>query len=108
MTTTIAPVQKSIPISDSKTIPPAAIVTEIFAGILIALASGFYPVLAGEAPFTHDPAPGERPIRIGRLELMTAVLFDVGVFLLVTGALVALIHLLAQPPEESEVEEAGR
>lgn len=79
------------------------------AGILIALASGFYPVLSGEAPFTHDPAPGERPIRIGRLELMTAVLFDVGVFLLVTGALLSLLHLLAQPPElEDRDEEPAR
>jgi hypothetical protein len=30
---------------------------------------------------------------------MTPVLFDVGVFLLVAGALIALIHHLAEPPE---------
>lgn len=70
------------------------------AGLLVALGSGFFSVLAGRAPFTHEPAVGARPIHIGRLELMTAVLFDVGVFLLVAGALIALIHHLAEPAEE--------
>lgn len=79
------------------------------AGLLIALASGFFSVLLGRAPFTHEPAVGARPIHIGRLELMTAVSFDVGVFLLVGGALIALVHHLAEPPElEAEAEaEAG-
>lgn len=71
-------------------------------GMLIALASGFFPVAAGEPVFSHEPAPGDRVIHVGRLELMTSVLFDVGVFLLVAGALVSLIHHLAQPPEEEE------
>jgi len=78
------------------------------AGLLVALSSGFFAVLSGGAPFTHEPAVGERPVRIGRLELMTAVSFDVGVFLLVAGGLVALIHHLAEPPEldpELELEE---
>jgi multicomponent Na+:H+ antiporter subunit B len=33
--------------------------------------------------------------KIGTLELTTAVAFDVGVFLLVAGALVTLIHQLS-------------
>lgn len=69
------------------------------AGILIALASGFFPLLGGEAMFSHQPPPGEEPIHIGTLELMTPVLFDIGVFLLVAGGLTALIHHLAEPPE---------
>lgn len=72
------------------------------AGLLIALASGFFPLLFGDPLFSHEPGPGERPIHIGRLELMTPVLFDVGVFLLVAGALIALIHHLAEPPELEE------
>lgn len=83
------------------------------AGLLIALGSGFFSVLSGRAPFTHEPAVGARPVHLGRLELMTAVLFDVGVFLLVAGALTALVHHLAEPPEleaeaEAEGEEAAR
>lgn len=77
------------------------------AGILIALASGFFPLLYGDAVFTHAPAHGDRVVHVGRLELMTPVLFDVGVFLLVAGALIALIHHLAEPPElEAEAEAA--
>jgi multicomponent Na+:H+ antiporter subunit B len=34
-------------------------------------------------------------VKIGTLELITAVLFDVGLFLLVAGALIALLHHLA-------------
>jgi multisubunit Na+/H+ antiporter MnhB subunit len=65
------------------------------AGLLIALLAGFGGVAFGYPPFTHFPAPGADVIRIGRLELMSAVLFDLGVLLLVTGSLVNLIHHLA-------------
>jgi len=70
------------------------------AGILVALAAGFFPLLGGDPPFSHQPPPGEKPVEIGTLELMTPVLFDVGVFMLVAGALIALLHLLAAPPPE--------
>ena len=69
------------------------------AGILIALASGFFPLLFGEPLFSHLPDAGEEPFHIGTLELMTPVLFDVGVFLLVAVSLVALVDHLAAPPE---------
>lgn len=79
------------------------------AGILISLASGFFPLVTGGPIFSHQPPPGETPIHIGTLELMTPVLFDVGVFLLVAGGLIALIHHLAEPPEPvTEIEGSGR
>jgi multisubunit Na+/H+ antiporter MnhB subunit len=65
-------------------------------GLLIALADGFLPVLAGDPPFTHRPGPGEEVVKIGTLELISAVVFDIGVFLLVCGALVTLVHQLAR------------
>jgi len=71
-------------------------------GLLLALAVGFAPVLAGEPPFTHHPGPGEHVVKIGTLELLTAVLFDIGVFLLVCGMLVTLIHHLARLVEEAD------
>lgn len=78
-------------------------------GILVALASGFFPLLTGGAIFSHQPTPGEEPIHIGTLELMTPVLFDIGVFLLVAGGLIGLIHHLAAPPEpDSEKGVRGR
>jgi multicomponent Na+:H+ antiporter subunit B len=72
-------------------------------GLLLALAVGFFPVAAGDPPFTHEPAPGAHVVKLGTLELMTAVVFDIGVFLLVCGVLVTLVYHLARL-----VEGAGR
>jgi multisubunit Na+/H+ antiporter MnhB subunit len=66
------------------------------AGLLLALAVGFLPVAAGDPPFTHEPGPGEHVIKLGTLELISAVAFDIGVFLLVCGMLVTLVHHLAR------------
>ena len=65
-------------------------------GLLLALAVGFLPVAAGDPPFTHRPAPGEDVVKLGTLELISAVAFDIGVFLLVCGALVTVVHQLAR------------
>jgi hypothetical protein len=64
-------------------------------GLLIALAFGFASVAFGHPPFTHLPLPGEDVLRIGTLELTTAIGFDVGLFLLVLGSLVELIRHLS-------------
>jgi len=61
---------------------------------------GFFPVLLGEPPLTHYPRAGDAVVHIGTLELTTAVAFDVGVFLLVAGSLVELIHQLTRLVEE--------
>jgi multicomponent Na+:H+ antiporter subunit B len=65
-------------------------------GLLTALLVGFFGVALGDPPFTHAPGPGEDVVKIGTLELITAVAFDVGLFLLVAAALVVLIHNLAR------------
>ena len=70
-------------------------------GLLLALAVGFLPVAAGDPPFTHRPGPGADVVKLGTLELISAVAFDVGVFLLVCGVLVTLVHQLARLVEES-------
>lgn len=64
-------------------------------GLLVALAVTFIPALAGRAPLEHAPAPGGEVVHLGSLELLTAVAFDVGVFALVLGMVVATIHLIA-------------
>ena len=71
-------------------------------GLLLALAVGFLPVVAGEPPFTHHPGPGAHVIKIGTLELISAMAFDIGVFLLVCGVLVTLVHHLARLVEGSD------
>ena len=71
-------------------------------GLLIALAVGFFGVALGDPPFTHLPGPGEDVVKIGTLELITAVAFDLGLFMLVTAALVILIHNLAALVAEAD------
>ncbi|MFP5363288.1 MAG: MnhB domain-containing protein [Thermoleophilia bacterium] len=53
------------------------------------------PLLFGGAPLEHWPAAEQEPVHIGSLELITAVAFDVGVFLLVLGCAVTIINALA-------------
>ena len=57
----------------------------VFLGLLIALLTAFVPAIRGQALFTHSPPAGEEVIHFGTLELITAVAFDVGVFLIVFG-----------------------
>jgi multisubunit Na+/H+ antiporter MnhB subunit len=80
------------------------------AGLFLALASGFFPLVLGEPPVSHRPGPGASVTRFGMLELFTPLAFDVGVFLLVVGVLTVLTHQLGHPddtpPPETE-EDAG-
>ncbi len=76
------------------------------AGLLLALGVAFAPVALGRPPLTHAPGPGEDVIYVGSLELITPVLFDVGVFLLVVGAVVAAVRLLALADVEQAEAEA--
>jgi len=71
------------------------------AGLAVAVLVLAVPLALGGAPLEHWPPPGEEVVRIGSLELVTAVLFDVGVFGLVLGAAVAIIDVLAAPGEEA-------
>ena len=77
------------------------------AGLLIAFAFGFVGLLFGEPPFTHHPLPGEDVTKIGTLELTTAVGFDVGLFLLVSGSLVGLIRTLTTQLADDDEGDGG-
>jgi multicomponent Na+:H+ antiporter subunit B len=69
-------------------------------GLLLALASGFFPLLLGEPPLSHRPAPGEHVVKVGALELFTPLLLDIGVFLLVVSVLTVLLHVMAGVEDE--------
>jgi multisubunit Na+/H+ antiporter MnhB subunit len=71
-------------------------------GLLLALGGGFFPLLRGEPPLSHRPAPGQDVVTIGTLELFTPLVLDIGVFLLVVGVLAVLLHHLAAPEDEAE------
>lgn len=65
-------------------------------GLALSLAVAFVPVLGGADVLTHWPGPGEHVVHLGTLELITAVLFDVGVFLIVFGFGVGVIGTIAR------------
>ena len=67
-----------------------------FSGLLLALGTTFIPLLFGQAPLTHWPPSSVTPIHIGSIELMTAVLFDIGVFALVLGFGVGVLTNIAR------------
>jgi multisubunit Na+/H+ antiporter MnhB subunit len=69
------------------------------AGLGLAVLILVVPFAAGGAVLEHWPPPGQEPVHVGSLELITAVAFDIGVFLLVLGASVAIIDALADPGE---------
>ena len=73
--------------------------TVAFAGLAIALAVAFAPVLRGEPIMTHAPPPGASVVHLGTVELITAVVFDVGVFLLVFGFVVSILESVARVGE---------
>ena len=65
-------------------------------GLGMALAVTFIPVLRSEPILTHWPSPEAPVVHLGTVEVMTAFVFDVGVFLLVLGFAVTTMSLLAR------------
>lgn len=63
-------------------------------GLLFALLLLLAPTFFGIAPVTHFPRPGEEVIKLGALEMHTALGFDGGVGLLIYGVLVGTFDQL--------------
>ena len=75
-------------------------------GLLLSLLVAIVPLVLGEPVLTHYPRPGGKVIYLGTLELITPVLFDVGIFLLVFGFVVGTVSAFARTISE-EREYAG-
>ena len=73
-----------------------------FAGLLVALGVAAAPLFLGEPVLTHFPRAGTEPIHLGTVEVMTAVLFDLGVFLLIFGFAVGLVTYFARAISQRE------
>ncbi|WP_232283709.1 MnhB domain-containing protein [Saccharomonospora cyanea] len=67
----------------------------VLGGLLLALATAFFPLALGEPPLSHRPGPGESVTTVGTLELFTPLAYDVAILLLVVGVLTTMLHLLA-------------
>jgi multicomponent Na+:H+ antiporter subunit B len=72
------------------------------AGLAIALLVAFAPLLFGDPPLSHVPAPDAEVVKVGSLELTSAFAFDVGVFLLVVGAVAGILGALQRDTEAQE------
>ncbi|CAN5444020.1 monovalent cation/H+ antiporter subunit A [soil metagenome] len=85
-------------------LPPTKMATALaFSGLAIALAVAVVPAFLGDAPLTHYPAPGASVVYLGTLEIITAVLFDIGIAILVLGVLTGILSAFthATPAAES-------
>ena len=65
-------------------------------GLAVALACTFLPVLRGLPLLTHWPPADAKVLHFGSLEILTAFVFDVGVFLLVVGFTVTGLALVGR------------
>ena len=65
-------------------------------GLALALSVTLLPLLQGSPILTHWPPPNAPVIHLGRVELITAFVFDIGVFLLVLGFAVTGLTLVAR------------
>ena len=79
-----------------KLLPLRGIGYGAFVGLLVTLAVAFRPLLFGEPLMTHWPPPEGHVIHVGTLEIITAVAFDIGIFLLVVGYGTGTISLVAR------------
>lgn len=66
------------------------------AGLVLALTVVFAPVLLGAPPVTHWPPPDAPVLHVGALKLHTAVVFDLGIFLVVLGFTVTVVRAIAR------------
>jgi hypothetical protein len=66
----------------------------------------FSPLLVGDPVMTHWPRAGEPVIHFGTLELLTAVLFDIAVFLIVFGFSVGTLATIARAQRRLAREQA--
>ncbi len=73
-----------------------------FVGLLVALLVAAAPLFLGDPVLTHYPRPGQDVVYLGTVELITPVLFDVGVFLLVLGFVVGSVNLIARAIADEE------
>lgn len=73
-------------------------------GLALALACTFLPVLRGLPLLTHWPPPDAKVLHFGTVEILTAVAFDVGVFLLVLGFTVTALALVSRAESREQLQ----
>ncbi len=65
-------------------------------GLALSFGVTLAPLLQGQPLLTHWPPPDAPVLHLGRVELITAFAFDIGVFFLVVGFTVTSLSLVAR------------
>jgi multisubunit Na+/H+ antiporter MnhB subunit len=73
-------------------------------GLALALVCTFLPVLRGLPLLTHWPPPDAKVLHFGTVEILTAVAFDIGVFLLVVGFTVTALALVSRAESREQLQ----
>jgi multicomponent Na+:H+ antiporter subunit A len=75
-------------------------------GLVIALASGIVPMLAGQPFLDSGVIERELPL-FGSVKLVTVLFFDIGVYLIVVGLVLSVLRVLGEDalPEEEQADE---
>lgn len=68
----------------------------VVVGLALAILAGLGPVLLGDPAFTLYPQPASGAASLGTLKFTTGVVFEIGIFLLVTGVMISFVHHLAR------------
>lgn len=84
--------------------PIRLVVPGAVVALLLALAVVAIPIALGDPLLTHRPLPGVEPVKIGTLEIITAVAFDVAIYLVVLGAVAGIVHAIAGAKQAEETE----
>lgn len=69
------------------------------AGSLLALVVAFAPLLWGEPILSHAPGVGDEATAVGIAEVSTVLAFDLGVALLVVGAVTGILAIIGAAAE---------
>jgi multisubunit Na+/H+ antiporter MnhB subunit len=90
-----------------RTLPVKGIGKLPYLGLLIGLTIAIVPLFLGDPLLTQYPPPGADVIYLGTLELITAVAFDLGIFLVVLGygtGIISLVSRLIDDPSGADIE----
>lgn len=91
------------------TLPVRGIGKLAYAGLLIGLTIAIVPLFLGDPLLKQHPPPGADVIYLGTLELITAVAFDLGIFLVVLGygtGVISLVSRLIDAPSDADTSAA--
>jgi hypothetical protein len=83
-------------------LPVGGLAATAVAGLGIAFLVAFVPPLLGRPILAHSPGPGEDVVHVGTLELLTTVIFDLGIAMLVVGVVAAALALIARVAERRD------